>query len=184
MELGVGKLRHAWNEPGHAHFFTYSCVHRWPLLSRERTRRWVLHAMENTRQKLDVALWAYVIMPEHVHLLCFPREPVYRCEQILASLKRSVSATAKEFLVTSGNQLWLERLTVTHPHRVVFQFWQPGGGYDRNVWQSRSVPPMMEYVHGNPVRRGLVSDPLDWSWSSARYWHDGSGPLKMDALEL
>ncbi len=28
------KRRHAWNEPGHAHFLTYSCAHRWPLFLR------------------------------------------------------------------------------------------------------------------------------------------------------
>jgi len=178
------KERHAWNEPGHAHFFTYSCAHRWPLLSSDRTRRWVIDALEETRHRLEVALWAYVIMPEHVHLLCLPRRTDYRCESILGSLKRGVSGHAKQHLVATGNREWLERLTVTHSHRVVFRFWQPGGGYDRNVWQNRSVPQLIDYIHGNPVRRELVRDPLEWPWSSARFWEDGSGPLKMDPLEL
>jgi putative transposase len=66
------KTRIAWNEAGHAHFLTYSCFQRLPLLTRDRTRKWVIAAMEDLRQSLLVALWAYVIMPEHVHVLLYP----------------------------------------------------------------------------------------------------------------
>jgi REP element-mobilizing transposase RayT len=46
---------------------------RLPLLTRDRTRRWVIDAMLRVRETQDVAIWAYVIMPEHVHLLVWPR---------------------------------------------------------------------------------------------------------------
>jgi putative transposase len=154
------------------------------LLAKERACRWVIEAMDDVRHKLGVALWGYVIMPEHVHLIGFPQHPDSCMEHILAALKRPVSRWAKQHLVDSGNTAWLERLTVTEAHRVVFRFWQPGGGYDRNIWHGRSIEEMIAYVHANPVRRGLVSAPLDWPWSSARFWHDRSGPLAMDALEI
>jgi len=67
------KTRIAWNEAGHAHFLTYSCFQRLPLLTRDRTRKWVIAAMEDLRQSLHVAHWAYVIMPEHVHVLLYPQ---------------------------------------------------------------------------------------------------------------
>ena len=42
---------------------------------------------------------------------------------------------------------------------------------------------MIEYIHHNPVRRGLVGNPTDWLWSSAG-WYAGvkDVPLKMDPL--
>ncbi len=43
------KTRRAWNEFGHAHFVTYSCFRRLPLLTRDRTRRWVVEAFEFAR---------------------------------------------------------------------------------------------------------------------------------------
>lgn len=52
------KARRGWNEAGHAHFLTYSCFRRPPLLTRDRTRQWVGEALEATRRELDVALWA------------------------------------------------------------------------------------------------------------------------------
>jgi len=72
MKERVRKTRRAWNEIGHAHFLIYSCHQRLSLLTRRRTRRWVIEAMERVRRKQDVALWVYVIMPEHVHILLHP----------------------------------------------------------------------------------------------------------------
>lgn len=175
------KTRKAWDEPGHAHFLTYSCHHRLPLLSRDRSRRWVIEAMETTRRKLDVALWAYVIMPEHVHLLLCPRREQCEMRRILAALKRSVATAAKAFLLQHDEREWLERLTVRYPTREVFRFWQPGGGFDHNIFREKTVAAVVEYIHANPVRRGLVQHPTDWQWSSARFW-DGCKdvPLEMD----
>jgi putative transposase len=175
------KTRTAWNEPGHAHFVTFSCFQRLPLLARDRTRQWVVRAMEDTRRTLDVAIWAYVIMPEHVHVLLYPRRSTYEMRRILVALKRPVSDAARDHLERSESSVWRERLTVRYPSRTVFRFWQPGGGFDRNIFRVKTVPAVIEYIHNNPVRRGLVNDPLDWAWSSARYW-DGRKdvPIKLD----
>jgi len=106
------KTRHSWNEPGHAHFLTYSCFRRLPLLTRDRTRRWILDALEATRRELDVALWAFVIMPEHVHVLLCPRQPIYEMRRILVALKRPVSDAAREHLQRMQDDKWLARLSV------------------------------------------------------------------------
>jgi putative transposase len=44
---------------------------------------------------------------------------------------------------------------------------------------------MIQYLHGNPVRRGLVAKAEDWEWSSAR-WYAGlrQVPIEMDAMVL
>lgn len=36
----------------------------------------------------------------------------------------------------------------------------------------------------NPVRRGLVEDPLAWRWSSARWFADRTGPAELDQIRL
>lgn len=67
------KRKKTYNTPGDAHFVTYSCQERLPLLSKDRSRRRVIDAIREARSKQSFALWAYVIMPEHVHLLIWPR---------------------------------------------------------------------------------------------------------------
>jgi putative transposase len=41
---------------------------------------------------------------------------------------------------------------------------------------------MIDYIHANPVRRGLVSQPDAWKWSSAG-WHGGKNSLKPDPVD-
>ncbi len=181
MTLTPRKTRRSWDEPAHAHFLTYSCFRRLPLLTRDRTRRWVLDALAQTRQKRDVELWAYVIMPEHVHVLLCPRGSDYEMRRILVALKRPVSDAARRYLEHMEDDKWLERLSAEYPSRRIFRFWQPGGGFDHNVFREKTVPTVIDYIHANPVRRGLVAHPTDWPWSSARFWEGWSDvPLRMD----
>lgn len=72
---------------------TFSCYKRFPLLSRDRSRRWFVEALSEARARWPVDLWAYVIMPEHVHLLVAPRE-VVEIGRFVGAVKEQVSRTA------------------------------------------------------------------------------------------
>jgi len=177
------KERRAFNVPGHAHYLTFSCSHGLPLLNRDRTRLWLLETMDRARTSHQVDLYAYVIMPEHAHLLVRPQRDKYDISGFLYAVKRPLSFKAKRFLQQQGEAEWLARLTTQCGSQGRFHFWQPGGGYDRNLTRTSSLRPVIEYIHNNPVRRGFVARPTDWPWSSARYWADSSeGPLNMDQL--
>lgn len=141
--------------------------------------------MERTRHALDFAIWAYVIMPEHVHVLILPRQPGYEMRRILAAVKAPVSRRAKAYLEETEEIRWLKRLTTHHGKRETFRFWQPGGGYDSNLWKTKTIEEVIDYIHANPVRRGLVERPTDWEWSSARV-HAGlaCGPLAIDQVNV
>jgi putative transposase len=183
MKPRIRKRKRTFNEPRHAHFLTFSCYRRLPLLSKDRSRQWFIDALNNARSKLEFDIWAYVVMPEHAHLLVWPREVEYRMERILGAIKRPVSVNARAFLEDTDDQQWLNRLTVTEGDKTVFRFWQAGGGHDENLWNERPIESVIDYIHANPVRRGLVERPTDWYWSSAR-WHAGicDGPLTIDQV--
>jgi len=61
--------RKAINTPGHAHELTFSCYHRFQFLKAERTSQWLAEAIQSARVKHSFDLWAFVFMPEHVHLI-------------------------------------------------------------------------------------------------------------------
>jgi putative transposase len=177
------KTRRVFNEPGHAHYLTFSCQHGLPLLSKDRTCQWTVDAIDAARKRHEFDLYAYVIMPEHVHLLVRPRRSVYRVEEFLKAIKRPVSWNAKQFLLESGSHEWFGRLTVTKGKRKVFRFWEAGGGFDRNITRVEDLRPIADYIHENPVRRGLVAKPTDWPWSSARFYAGmGDMLLGMDSI--
>ena len=52
--------------------------------------------------------------------------------------------------------------------KIIYRFWQRGGGYDRNLRSPHDVLEKIQYIHANPVYRGLAENPEDWLWSSYR----------------
>ena len=60
------------------------------------------------------------------------------------------------------------------------RFWQPRF-YDFNVWSAKKRREKLEYMHRNPVTRGLVKDPKNWVWSSyASFSERGMALLAVD----
>jgi putative transposase len=169
------------NEKGHAHSLTFSCFRRQPFLARDRVRRWVIDAIELARRKHDLDIWAYVIMPEHLHLLVYPQADSYFMSRILTTLKQPVSKRAILYVHRHAPE-FLPRITDAQPNgKTQLRFWQRGGGYDKNLWSPRYVWQTIDYIHVNPVRRGLCVIPTAWPWSSARaYAGDADVAIKID----
>jgi len=167
--------------PGHAHALTFTCFRGQPFLSRDRSRQWLMDAIDAARRALHFDLWGYVLMPEHVHLLIFPQESDYSIAAILTAIKRPVARAALDHVRTHA-PAFLRQMCDAQPNgKVAHRFWQRGGGYDRNLFQAEKVRSTLAYIHANPVRRGLVESPEDWFWSSAGYYVDGRAvPLKPD----
>lgn len=174
--------RRAFNEPGHAHALTFTCYRRFKFLASERTRAWLASAIDDARSKLDFSLWAFVFMPEHARLVVWPRRIEYEVAAILKAIKEPVGRRAVEHIRRHA-PIWLPRITRRRGQRVERLFRQSGGGYDRNILDRRTLMGIVDYVHHNPVRRGLVERASDWRWSSAG-WHEGNStcPLVPDRI--
>jgi putative transposase len=174
--------RRNFNEPGHAHVLTFSCYHGHKLLASERTCAWLAEAIDGARQELDFALWAYVFMPEHAHLIVWPRQRVYDIADILHAIMSPVARKAIRYMSENAPE-WLPRITRTRGQKTERLFWQSGGGYDRNIVEPATLAKEIDYLHLNPVRRGLVEQAIQWKWSSAGWFNcTGDPPLMLDSI--
>ena len=181
MDQSHRKTCRRWNEAGHAHFLTFSCFKRKSFLSKDRSRQWVIDAINKARDRHQFDVWAYVLMPEHVHLLIWPSQQSYSVSSILKSVKQSVARQALNF-VNKQAPAFLKSMEDRQPNGTVsYRFWQRGGGFDSNLTEPKTVWQTVEYIHANPVRRRLCSRPTDWIWSSALEMESpGSGVLTLD----
>jgi REP-associated tyrosine transposase len=159
----------AYNDPGHAHELTFSCFRRLKMLAKDRSCEWLARAVADACRDLNYSLWAYVFMPEHTHLIVCPRDHPYDTSDFLKQVKEPVSREAVQFLKRNSPE-WLLRIQKKHGKSVEHHFWQPGRGFDRNILKGRTLQEMIDYVHLNPVRRGLVEFARDWKWSSAGWF--------------
>jgi putative transposase len=178
------KHRRNINTPGDAHELTFSCYHRFPFLKAERTCAWLAQAIDAAREKYQFAVWAYVFMPDHAHVIVCPQEKVYDIALIRKAIKAPVASAAIEYM---GNHApdWLPKITRQRGRRTERLFWQSGGGYDRNIWSAEVLLDMIAYIHANPVRKGLVLRPADWKWSSAAWYQSLTpGPLRLNKIPM
>ena len=121
------KVKH-YDIAGDAHFLTYSCYRRYQLLSKHRTRLWFVEALKNARTKHGFHLRAWMIMPEHIHLLLWMPDEEMKTDKILASINKPVSYKACQYLKQHASR-FLEKLTVAGANRTYHRFWQPGSGW-------------------------------------------------------
>ncbi len=173
------------NDAGHAHFLTFSCFRRQPFLGKDRSRHWMNDAIEIGRKRHQFHLWAYVIMPEHVHLLIWPTTPVYSISSVLKTIKLSVARKAITY-VKQNAVSYLPKMEDRQPNgKVSHRFWQRGGGFDGNITEPETVWTTIDYIHANPVRRDLCERPTEWEWSSAiEMEKPGTGLLRLDVSSI
>ena len=159
--------RESSNIPGHLHFLTFSCLKKQRLLTDDQTCLWLAEALDKARRAEEFDLWAYVFMPEHVHLSVRPRRSEYSMAKILRRIKEPFTHRVVRRW-TECDQARLQLITTSLGSRALHCFWQPGGGFDRNLRSIEEIGGVVEYIEFNPVRRGLAKDPTHWAWSSAR----------------
>ena len=129
---------------------TFSCYHRRPFFLPDTNKASFETALERIRCKFDLRVYAYVVMPEHIHLLVSEPEQGLLSEA-LKSLKQGVS----RHLLADMEHFWQKRY------------------YDFNVRNAHQFSEKLRYIHRNPVRRGLCRRPEDWEWSSFRPYATG-----------
>ena len=163
------RIKH-YHEPGHLHEFTFSCYCRKPLLTKDSWREKLARSLDEAGESEQFELVAFVFMPEHVHLLVNPCASEPEFGTYLAKIKQPFSKQIKDILETICSPL-LQQLTVRErPGKTCFRFWQEGPGFDRNFYGQQAILAAIDYIHQNPVRRGLCEQAIDWKWSSARYY--------------
>ena len=128
-------------------------------------------SLARRREKDGFTLTAWVLLPDHWHAILYPPHPL------------AISALLKALKVSS-------MVAVNRGRRETGELWQ-GRFFDHAL---RTVPEYLEtveYIHPNPVRRGLVKQPDQWRWSSFREYAGRDGAeqerqcgLKIDRVRL
>ena len=167
---------------GTIRFVTFSCHKRLPLLVDEKDILIFLNYLSEIKDKYEIKLFSYVIMPEHIHLVMLPKD-TDKLGLIIGKLK---SLSAREILGRwqSINHSILGDLRVLRDGMSKHAFWQKRC-FDFNCRTRESAIEKINYCHKNPVTRGLVKNPEDWRWSSYKwYLNKKPGIIEIDILEV
>ena len=158
----------------HLHFLTFSCYQRRTFFESVDARQIFLGELDRLRRKAGFRLLGYVVMPEHVHLLM--SEPSQGTPStVMHDLKLRV---AKKLRGKRNKSIEGQAELPPAPWAEVRSFWQ-ARFYDFNVYTEGKKKEKLNYMHANPVKRGLVEHPRDWS-SWEFYYGKGRPLITMD----
>ena len=160
----------------HARFLTFSCYKRLDLFGSPRIGDEFVRILREARERRGFKLHAWVVMPNHVHLLVRPGGSAATVAGVLRAIKQPMAQRVLRRWV----ELDAPVLKHLRDRDGRSHFWMKGGGHDRNVFSAEEVEEKLRYIHENPVRAGLVTRPEDWAWSSAHLWdrrHESGVPI-------
>ena len=156
------KRLHRYYGAGYLHFITSSCYGRRALLGAAERRDLFLEILEQGRRRYRFVLAGYAVMPEHFHLLI--SEPERGNPSIVMQVLKQ--RFARRILTPRVSRT---QTRLADERSLEDRFWQRRF-YDFVVWTERKRIEKLKYMHRNPVKRGLVSEPEQWAWSSFRHY--------------
>jgi len=113
-----------------------------------------IQSMEFTRRIFTADIIAWVVLPDHFHLLLSQEDATI--SEFMRRLKMKFAGVYRSRQGLRNGQTWQKR------------FW------DHVIRNDNDMKRHIEYIHYNPVRHGLVSRPADYIYSSfARYAEQG-----------
>ena len=179
LEMSADRFRVSRDTP--ALFVTAVAKDRLPVFRTAPIKELTCRAVDKARQSCGFLLLAYVVMPDHLHLVTDNRHPA---SEVLRFVKGIIAHDLiehlkKEGCVTSLQKLRHEEGKRRHRHSV----W----GHESNVVSVFSENVLMQkvnYVHLNPVRTKLVERSVDYRWSSARCWNNCPSPMEPLAVDV
>ncbi len=149
------------------HFITSTVVGFVPIFEAVSCAQVFIENLRYYQKRGDFAILAWVLMPEHFHLL-IKRAATATVSAIVGNFKRMTSRQISEVLEAERNVDVLARLRESAAKEPTS---------DSRVWQCRfdslvilneqTLHEKMNYIHNNPVKRGLVARPELWGNSSA-----------------
>ena len=146
-----------------AHFVTFSCYKRRQLFNLATPKRIVLGTLNNALHILQAKCVGFVIMPDHVHAVVWFPQPG-QLSRFMQTWKRQSSERISS---------WYRQKDIEYFQPIAGDpVWQPKY-YSFEIYSAGKLQEKLAYMHGNPVRAGLVERPTDWHWSSARHYLEG-----------
>jgi REP element-mobilizing transposase RayT len=160
------------------YYFTSVAHDRRPIFQTDKLKDIMVAALDEARRSADFLIFAYVIMPDHYHIITdSKREPSDTLRFLNGISAKRILDYLKANAISS-----LEKLKMFEKRR----------GYKYSVWEHHpdtflvtSESMLMQkvnYIHFNPVKAGLVEHPNDYLYSSSRIWN--RRPLDDEPLRM
>jgi len=159
-------------------YYLTSVAHdRLPVFKTAKLKNIAGNALNETRTSASLPIFAYVIMPDHLHaLIGSERKP----SEVLRFINGISGHRVISFLKEKRFESSLRKLRRENGNRQhKYSLWDHRPNL-KLITTENGLIEKANYIHQNPVRAGLVERAEDYRWSSVRCW--AGKPLKDEPL--
>lgn len=173
-------------QPEYLYFITTKIAGGKPIFRRPSLAQMVIGSLQHMREQGWIKLHAYVVMPNHIHLVVrFLND--HTPSQVMRDFKKFTARCIVQQLMAEGetNLLSFFQQAVTRPTRQRHKVWEDGF-FDKQITSEEVFLQKVEYIHHNPVQDHwrLASNPEEYPYSSARNYLLGDhSVIQIDMLE-
>jgi REP-associated tyrosine transposase len=168
------RSRYRIHESDKAHFITATIIEWLPVFTTAACCDIIVRSLEHCRQHKGLKVHAWVILDNHIHA-------ILAAPDLTGTLRDLKSFTAKQILdqlKAEGREWLLNQLRYYRAaHKAnEYQLWQEGS-HPQAIFSDEMMQQKLDYIHNNPVKRGMVASPEHWRYSSAHEWLAGAVPV-------
>ena len=160
------RTRYRIYEADHPNFLTCTIVDWLPVFTRPDAVQIVFDSWNHLRSHNDFQLYGYVVLENHLHLVAAAPD----LSSVMKSFKMYTAHKILDLLKQNGAEVLLRQLQTTklrHKTKSEYQVWEEGS-MPKEIVCDEMMDQKLEYIHGNPVKRGYVDETIHWRYSSAR----------------
>jgi putative transposase len=171
------------------HFLTLTLVEWVDLFTREKYKQIIIESLKFSIDKKGLALHAFVIMSNHVHLIASVKDETLNLSSIIRDIKRFTANEIYKVLkkdIKESRRNWLLWIFESQGERSSsnenVKIWQHGNHpviLDRN----EIIDERLNYIHENPVKAGICFQSWDYVYSSASQYAGKEGFLDIKFLD-
>ena len=180
--------RYRFGDSEYPHFITFAVVNWIDALSRPAYKNIIVESLRHCQKEKGLQLHAWIIMSNHVHLIASATQGI-ALPDIIRDLKKFTSKQIEEAIRSNAFEsrkewmLWMfKRAGAKNSNNKNFQFWQQDN-HPFELHGNDMLQQKLLYLHDNPVRAGLVTEPWHYKYSSATdYCPTTTGLLELELL--
>jgi len=155
----------------HPQFFTATILEWKHLLKEDEYKDIIIKSLQFLTNEKSVVVYAFVIMPNHIHLIWQVPDGFKRDKIQLRFLR--FTAQQMKFKLLATDRTRLEQFKVNAKDRE-YQFWERNA-LSVDLWSEAVFMQKLEYIHNNPLQDKwhLAEFPEDYRYSSAKFYETG-----------
>ncbi len=154
-------------------FVSFATVGWIDVFTRVRYKEIFVESLKFCQEKKGLKVYAWCLMTNHVHLI-IQEGGRWGLSEILRDLKKFTSKKIIQEIIDNPQESrkeWMMAIFKNagnfNPNNTHYQFWQQHNK-PIELWSANVIDQKVDYIHQNPVEEGIVANPEDYLYSSAR----------------